>query len=127
MKTQNNSADQPVSKKSQPGTGKQAAIHIKEDLISLYSDCLTGLGIFGDKSNYIEEDPRVPLKKTPWRPVAINEQAAFKQKLSERQVAGIIMAVDYAMLCISGFVIVNKKQLDMNGKSQLCTYLDHPT
>ena len=48
----------------------------------------------------------------------------FKQQISEMQAAGILKAVDHATPWINNFVIVNKKQLDKHGKSQVYICMD---
>ena len=64
----------------------------------LYLDCLTGLGKFQGNPCHVKVDPSVPSKKTPYRPVPICQQAAFKQQLSEMQAADIIKPMVHAIL-----------------------------
>ena len=79
--------------------------------MSLYPDCLTGLGKVQGEPNYIELDPDVASKKTSCRPGPIHQQVAFKQQCAEMHAVGIFKPVDHATPWINRFVIVNKNSL----------------
>ena len=53
-KTSGSSYDQSINKQPQPNTDNKPIVHTKEDLMSLYLDCSTGLSKFQGEPYHVE-------------------------------------------------------------------------
>ena len=97
-------------------------IATKEQILTRFPNVFEEIGKFPGKPYEIQLDPKVPPKQTPYRPVPIHLNDAFKQEINRMLKAGVLKPVQEATPWINSFVLV--EGTDKQGKPKLCICLN---